>query len=109
ERANLAVDDAPLQHPEAAVGVDVLQPALADRLHDVLDALGDELRTFDLVVLDVNHADAQADLWIEIRKDLELVVAAARELQHEMIGPQRVEEGDQVAPEAGEHRLPAVI
>ena len=43
------------------------------------------------------------------RKHVQLVVAAPRELQDEMIGAQRVEERDQVAPETAQHRLAAVV
>ena len=46
---------------------------------------------------------------IEVAEHLQLVVAAPRELQDEMIGAQRVQEGDQVAPETAQHRLAAVV
>src|SRR5206468_1465238 len=38
-----------------------------------------------------------------------LVVAAPRELEHEVIGVQRVEERDQIAPEPAQRRLSTVV
>src|SRR6185295_8452752 len=73
ERANLAIDNAALQHPEPAVRMDVLQTVGPDRLDDPLDAGRDEIGALDLVVLDVHDADAEADSSIEIGEDVELL------------------------------------
>src|SRR5437867_6005976 len=108
QRANLAVDDAALQHPEAAIGMDVPQ-AISHGLDDALDARRDQLRTLDLVVFDVDHANPEADPRIEVAEDFQLVISSAREFEHEMIGAQGIQERNQVSPEASQHRLAAVV
>ncbi len=82
---------------------------MAHGFDDLLDARGYKIRRLDLVVLDVDDADGQADLRIKLLEQLQLFVAAARELEYEMVGVQRVQKGDQVAPEPLQHRLPAVV
>src|SRR4029077_13081527 len=81
ERTNLPVDHGALQHPEPAVGMDVLEAFRSDGLDDPLDARRDQLRALDLVVLDVDDADPEREPRIEIVEHLELVVAAPRELE----------------------------
>src|SRR5215470_9682309 len=107
--AHLAVGDAPVEHPEAAVRVNIFEPALACLPDNRFDAGGDELRAFDFVVLDVYDSDAEADVRIEVAKHFQLVVAPPRKLEHKMIGAQFVQKRDQVAPESPLDGLPAVI
>jgi hypothetical protein len=87
----------------------VLQPLGAQRLHDALDARRDRLGALDLVVFDVDDPDPETDRGIEIREHLELVVAAPRELEYEVIGVQPVEQRDQIAPEPAQRRLSTVV
>src|SRR5262245_4651221 len=88
--AHLAVGDAPVEHPEAAVRVNIFEPALAGLPDDRLDAGSDELRAFDFVVLDVDDSDAEADVRIEVAKHFQLVVAPPRKFEHKVIGAQFV-------------------
>src|SRR5207237_4699457 len=97
---------APLQHPEATVRMHIRQTIRSHGFHNVVDSRSDELRALHLVVLDVDDADTELDSAIEIVEDLELVVAAARELEHEMIGVQPIEKWHHIAPESAQHRLP---
>src|ERR1700731_4324283 len=64
--AHLAVYYSSLQHPKTAVGMDIPQPPRPQRLHDHLNAGGDELWAFYLVVLDVDQPDAQGNPRIKI-------------------------------------------
>src|SRR5262245_63308830 len=73
--AHLAVGDAPVEHPEAAVRVNIFEPALAGLPDNSFDAGGDELGAFDFVVLDVDDSDAEADVRIEVAKHFQVVVA----------------------------------
>src|SRR5262245_36686619 len=96
---HLAVRHREEHHPEATVRVhppDALRPEDLDRLPD---APGDLARRFRLVVLDVDHADAQGDRRLQVPKHLELVVAAPGELQDEVVARQRVEERQQLPEE----------
>src|SRR5258708_7116762 len=43
QSAHLAIRDAPLQHPETTVGMDIPQPAGPKRLHNILNARRDQL------------------------------------------------------------------
>src|SRR5207237_10292273 len=97
ERANLPVDHAPLQHPEAAVRMHIRQTIRSHGFRNVVDSRSDELRTLHLVVLDVDDADTELDSAIEIVEYLELVLAAARELEHVLIGVQQFENRHDVA------------
>src|SRR5256885_10190281 len=90
ERANLPIDHAPLQHPEPAVRMHILQTIRSNGFYDAVDSRRDELRTLHLVVLDVDDADTELDSAVEIVEDLELVVAAACGLEHGMIGVQPI-------------------
>src|SRR5439155_19521381 len=109
ERANLPIDDAPLQHTEAAVRMHIRQTIRSHDFHNVVDSRSDELRTLHLVVLDVDDADTELDSAIEIVEHLELVVAAACELEHEMIGAQPIEKRHHIPPESAQHRLATVV
>ena len=109
ERANLPIDHAPLQHPELRSPDARFQTIRSNGVHNAVDSRGDELRTLHLVVLDVDDADTELDSAIEIVQDLELVVAAARELEHEMIGAQPIEKRHHIAPESAQHRLATVV
>src|SRR5215470_9376062 len=64
--AHLAVGDAPVEHPEAAIRMNIFEPALAGLIDDHFDARGDELWAFNFVVFDVNDTDAEADVRIEV-------------------------------------------
>src|SRR5215510_16124859 len=83
--AHLAVGDAPVEHPEAAVRVNIFEPAIAGLPDNRFDTGSDELRAFDFVVLDVYDSDAEADVRIEVAKHFQLVVAPPRKFEHEVI------------------------
>src|SRR5215510_5106183 len=107
--AHLSVGDAPVEHPEAAVRVNIFEPAIAGLPDNRFYAGGDELRAFDFVVLDVYDSDAEADVRIEVAKHFQLIVAPPRKFEHEVIGAQFVQKGDEVAPEPPLGGLPAVV
>ena len=66
QRRDLAVGDGALDHPEAAVRVDVLDALGAAGSGSGLDAAGDLLGRFDVVDFDIGHADANADAGIDL-------------------------------------------
>src|SRR5205807_1515448 len=80
-----------------------------EHLRGMLQARGDQLRRFDQVVLDVDHAEPESDARVEVAEGFELVITAAREFQHQVIDLEPVEERHQVFPEAFLDGLSAVI
>src|ERR1700680_1913658 len=109
QSAQLPVHHAALQHPETAVGMVVTQSIRPQFLYDSLNTRSDELGTFDFVVLDVSYPDSQVNFGVEIRKHGQLVITPAGKLQNEMVGVQRVQERDQIAPKTSQHGLSTVI
>src|SRR5262245_60116223 len=107
--AHLAVGDAPVEHPEATVRVNIFEPAIAGLPDNRFDAGSDELRAFDFVVLDVYDSDAEADVRIEISKHFQFVVAPPRKFEHQVTGAQFVQERDEVTQESALDGLPAVV
>src|SRR5215831_20971753 len=73
QRANLAVGNAALQHPEAAVGMDIFDPARAQDLVGLLDRPSDRFSGFNLRALDVDHAEPKSDLWAKVFEYLQLL------------------------------------
>jgi hypothetical protein len=109
QRAHLAVGHVALQHPEAAVGMDVAHPSLAQDLVCALDGACDLVRALDLGALDVDDAEAEADLAPQVLEHRELFRRAMRGLHHDMVDLERVEVLHQLRPGALLDRLPAVI
>src|SRR5262249_44364005 len=109
QAAHLAIHYAPLQHPESAIGVDVAQPLFAHRFRDLLDARSHKFGSFNFVVFDVDHSNAEPDRRIQILERFQLVIAAASELQHQVIAFERIQKRNQIPPESAQHRLAAVI
>src|SRR5207253_2836237 len=97
------------QHPEAAIGMDPADPLRPEHTNRPLDAAGNLVGGLDLVVLDVDDADAQRDAGLQIAKDLQFSLATAGELQHEMVASQRVEKRQEVPKEAFLDRLSTII
>src|SRR5690242_8363550 len=60
EGADLGVGDAALEHPEAAVRVDVADPPGAERLLGALDRARDRVGRLDLRRLDVDDPEPEA-------------------------------------------------
>src|SRR3984893_10614744 len=106
---HLTVHHAPLQHPEAAIGMNISEPLWPQGLHDILDARCHQVRAFHFVVLDIDQTDSESDLRIEIGKDGQLVIASSRKLQDQMIRAQRIQERNQIAPETTHHGLSAKV
>src|SRR5437667_4388583 len=105
----LLLGHAAMEHPEAAIGMNVAQPSFAEGPHDLFDPARDQRRFFNFVVLDVDNADPQADLRVEFEQIGQRPVATAGEFENEVIGMQGIEKGDQVAPETFLYCLPPVI
>src|SRR6266478_1832183 len=108
QRAHLAIHHAPPQHPEPAVGMNVMQPVGSQYGGDVLNAGGDQLRAFDLVVLNVDHAYSQPDIRVEVGKNFQFVVPAPGKLEHQVIRMKRIQKGNQIAPEPAKLRLSSI-
>src|SRR5439155_388252 len=72
QRMKLSIRYPALQHPETAVGVDIAQPALSERLYDPADAVRDEIGLLHFVVLDIDYADTEGDFAVEIAKERQL-------------------------------------
>jgi hypothetical protein len=88
QRLDLAVGDAALEHPEAAVGVDELHAACAELFLGRFDAAGDFVGGFDVVHLDVHDAETDTDFGIEFLERVEISGGTMREFEHEVIGAQ---------------------
>ena len=61
ERANLGVGNAALQHPETAIGMDVLDAASAQYFFSVFNRARDLIGRFGFGFLDVDHTQAKAE------------------------------------------------
>ena len=70
EGPDLAVRDAPLEHPEAAIGMDVAHPPRSQHGICPLDAARDRVGGLDLRALDVHDTEAEADLRPEVPEHL---------------------------------------
>ena len=98
-----------VQHPESAVRVDVGEAPRAQRPDHSLDARRDEIGRFHLVVFDVDHADTEADFRIQIGEDIQLVVTSPGKFEDQVVGPESVQQRNQIPPESAQHRLSAII
>jgi hypothetical protein len=94
------------QHPKAAIGMHPVHSLGTERLDRHFDTPRHFVGCFDLVVLDVDDADAQSDARLEVAKDAQFVIATARKFEHQVIHLQRIEEGQQVTEKALLDRLP---
>src|SRR5690606_11028899 len=92
QRPHLAIGHASLEHPKAAVGMDVPHPVGAEHRRCMFEPPGDEVGRLDLVVLDVDHAEADPDPRVEIAQRLELAVTPPGEFEHQVVDAQSVEE-----------------
>ena len=61
ERANLGVCNAALQHPEAAIRVDIFHAAGAQHFLSAFDRARNLISRFGFGLLDVDHTQAKAD------------------------------------------------
>jgi len=75
----------------------------------VLNAPCDHVGALHFVVLDVYDADPKSDPLAQVGEDLQLIIAAAGELQHEVVDVQVVEEAKQAGPETALDTLAAVV
>src|SRR5690606_4175367 len=73
QRADLGVGDRALEHPEAAIRVNVAHAPGAQRLLGPLDRAGHVVGALDVGGLDVDHAQAEADPRIELGEGIQLV------------------------------------
>lgn len=109
KRPDLAVRHAALQHPEAAVGMDVTDPALAEHLVGVFDRPRDGVRRLDLGPLDVDNTEAEADLRAQVTEHLEFLLRTVRGFHDDVIDFEAVQIVHQLVPAALLHRLAPVI
>ena len=87
----------------------VADAAGAERALGAIDGRGDLVRGLDVVDLDVDHPDADADIGAQVRERLEIRWRPVRQLEDQVIGVQLVQERDERPPGAGLDRLPAVV
>src|SRR5688572_27033704 len=90
---HLPVRHRAVEHPEAAVGMDPADALRAQDPRRLLDTARHLLRQLHLVVLDVDDAHAQDDRGLEAAEDIQLAVPPPRELEHQVIALEGVEEG----------------
>src|SRR5579872_1019193 len=109
QRAHLGIGHGTMQHPESAIRMDVVNAVGAERFDGALDALRDQIRRLDGIVLDIDDTDAEPTPAVEIAEGFQFVVAAAREFQHQVTGFELVEEGHEIPPQSLLHALAGVI
>ena len=61
QRRDLAIGYGSLEHPEAAIRVDVANAARTESVLGTLERPGDFVRCFNVVCLDIDHPDANPD------------------------------------------------
>src|SRR5262245_57565938 len=84
-------------------------PPAAQYRFSPLDAARDFLRALDVIHLYIHHADAEADAWVHILQRLQILRGPMRQLEHQMVRLQPVQEADESAPLAFLNRLAPVI
>ena len=89
--------------------MDVLHAACAEVFFGLFDAAGDFIGAFDVVHFDVHDAQTDADLRIEPFQRIEVGFRPMGEFEHEVIGTQIVQKGDQSGPFAFLDGLAAVV
>ena len=109
QRAHLGIGDRALEHPEAAVRVDVAHAPCAQHLLGAFDGARHLVGAFHVGGLDVDHAQAEADLRLQVLERRQFLARAVRAFQHDVVGMQRVQVVHQLVPGALLHRLPAVV
>ena len=62
-------------------------PLFAQQIDRMFDATSQVVDPFHLVVLDVDHAQTQIDLRLQILENLQFVVAAAGEFEDQLEAP----------------------
>lgn len=85
---------------------DAVGPGGSDR---VFYTTGDLLGRFDVVDLDVDHADAEADARIDLLQGVQVACRTVGEFEDQVIGAQFVEKVEQGAPLALLDGLAAVV
>src|SRR5437773_12038432 len=63
----LLLGHAAMEHPEAAIGMNVAQPSFAEGPHDLFDPARDQRRFFNFVVLDVDNRSEERRVGKECR------------------------------------------
>ncbi len=87
----------------------VAQAVSAEHLGGVLDAFCHFLGRLHLVILDVDHSQADPDFWIQACQVFQFQRVAARHLQHHVVGMQEVHEPQQLVVVAALDGLAAII
>ena len=107
--ADLGVGDGAFEHPEAAIWVDVAQPAVAEQVRGALDGAGDPVGAFDLRDLDIDDAEPEADLRAQALEGGQFLGRPVGDLHDDMIDMERVQIVDQPVPTALLDRLAAIV
>ena len=87
-----------LSIPKAAVWVDEADAVGSGSGGGFFYAVGDFFGCLDVVDLDVDHADADADARVDVLQGAQVACRAVGEFEHQVIGAQLVEKVEQGAP-----------
>src|SRR4029077_7784850 len=109
QSTNLSIGDIALEHPEPAVRVDVANPAPAHQGLGAFDAARDLVGGLDHGRLDVDDAEAEADLRTQLAERGLFFRRSVGGFHYDMIDVKRVEIVDEVVPTALLDRLSSVI
>ena len=109
ERANLGIGNSALQHPEAAVGMNVLHAARPEHFLGTLNRARDLIGRFCFGLLDVDHTQAKTDFRVEVAKHFEHIYRTVRAFHHHVVDVQGIEVFDQALPAALLDALSAVV
>jgi hypothetical protein len=89
--------------------MDVADPAAPEHLLGALDRPRHRVGRFDLGRLDVDDAEAEADLGLQALEHRELLGRAMRALEDDVVGVERVQVAHQLLPGAVLDALAAVV
>ena len=89
--------------------MDPFHAAGADFLFHGFDSRGDFVGGFDMVHLDVDHADAEGDFLVDVFEGIEVAGGTMGEFEDEVVGVKGVEEIEEGLPVALLDRLAAVV
>src|SRR5213593_1776747 len=109
EGTHFGVRDTALEHPEAAIRMNVADATGAKKFFGGFNTASDFRSAFNNCGLDVDHAKTQADFRIEIFEACKFVNRPASHFEHDVISFELVEKIEQGGPRAFLNRLSAVI
>jgi hypothetical protein len=109
EVGNLAVSDGTFEHPEPTVGVDEFYAAIPKCGFGFLDRFSNLIGSLNVVNLDINNSQTDADLGANFLEGLKVVLGPMGQFEDEVVSVQGVEKFEERFPFSGLDGLTAIV